>query len=394
MQNACKMATIHLIQDLRTDNPNKKEFPIKIRLVHKRIARDIPTGFSCPVSQWDGKELLKPFPNVVKSNNIIREKFTSYQKILLDNYGILDSISIDQVKSMLVGGKGSLFEFWQNYINSLYESKRDGTAHISDYALRSVKKFAGRDLRPQDVTDKFLEDYCKWWPGKPNGVSVYLRALQRVLNLCIKERILKRESCPFPGFKIPNEKTRKRAVKKDVINLIRNAELTGQSVHHRNYFIFMFNTMGMNFVDLANLKKENIQEGRILYKRTKTKGHFNIKITAEAQRIIDLYKSDSDYLFPIIRDLKDNGTYTYKRYKYRLSAHNKYLTKIAKGLKLDAHITSYVVRHSFATIGKTMGIPTPIIQESLGHLTEEMTQVYLDSFQNDVMDKANESITG
>ncbi len=72
---------------------------------------------------------------------------------------------------------------------------------------------------------------------------------------------------------------------------------------------------------------------------------------------------------------------------------NKKLNKISTLAKLEAPLTTYVSRHSWATIAKRSGISTAIISEGLGHETEETTQIYLDSFEVDVLDKANEEIT-
>ena len=66
---------------------------------------------------------------------------------------------------------------------------------------------------------------------------------------------------------------------------------------------------------------------------------------------------------------------------------NKRLKEIGKSCGIEATLTSYVARHSYATIAKYKGVPTAIISEALGHTSEEVTQVYLDSFGKEVLDK-------
>jgi site-specific recombinase XerD len=72
---------------------------------------------------------------------------------------------------------------------------------------------------------------------------------------------------------------------------------------------------------------------------------------------------------------------------------NKYLKKIGKICGIEANLTSYVARHSWATIAKDLNVPISVISEGLGHEDIKTTQIYLDSFDADVIDKANEMIT-
>ena len=71
---------------------------------------------------------------------------------------------------------------------------------------------------------------------------------------------------------------------------------------------------------------------------------------------------------------------------------NSDLKEIAKKAKIDFNLTTYVARHSYATIMKRSGASTSVISESLGHTSEKTTQVYLDSFENLILDEANEAI--
>jgi integrase len=142
---------------------------------------------------------------------------------------------------------------------------------------------------------------------------------------------------------------------------------------------------------LAFLKVKNIETGRLNYTRQKTGQQFSIKVTDKSKAIIDKYsnlKEPESYIFPIIyRKGKE-----YLDYRNAMRLMNKKLKKISDLLKLDVPLTTYVSRHSWATIAKKSGIATAVISEGLGHESEETTQVYLDSFENDVLDDANERI--
>ena len=159
----------------------------------------------------------------------------------------------------------------------------------------------------------------------------------------------------------------------------------------KDLFMFSFYNRGMNFVDMAFLKVKNIENARLNYTRQKTGQQFSIKITEKARVIIDRYndlKDPESYVFPIIyRKGKE-----YMDYRNAMRLMNKKLKKISNLLKLDVPLTTYVSRHSWATIAKRSGIATAVISEGLGHESEETTQVYLDSFENNVLDDANDLI--
>jgi integrase len=148
---------------------------------------------------------------------------------------------------------------------------------------------------------------------------------------------------------------------------------------------------GMNFIDVMKLKWENIQGDRILYIRSKTKGRFSVKMLAPVGKVIDYYKSQNratDYVFPIL--LRDNLTpmQVENRKHKTLSKFNQQLKEIAKIQGVEQNVTSYVIRHSFATNLKFAGISTDLIGESMGHHDVSVTKAYLKEFDDEVIDNA------
>ena len=71
---------------------------------------------------------------------------------------------------------------------------------------------------------------------------------------------------------------------------------------------------------------------------------------------------------------------------------DKSLKIVAQIAKVDVNLTTYVARHSYATVLKRSGVPTSIICESLGHSSERVTQIYLDSFENEQIDEAMKNL--
>ena len=140
---------------------------------------------------------------------------------------------------------------------------------------------------------------------------------------------------------------------------------------------------------------KSIDKDRLFYKRVKTGKEYSIKLTDSVQEIINYYikgKGKNDYLFPIIKRT-DNPFDTLKDINNCLKTHNKYLKKIAEIAGVSANMTSYVSRHSWASIANFSGIPIGIISEGLGHEDIKTTQTYLADFNYSDIDEANKLIS-
>ena len=169
--------------------------------------------------------------------------------------------------------------------------------------------------------------------------------------------------------------------------------------HSKNYFTFMFNMRGMNFIDVAYLTMKNIHEGRLTYKRMKTGKLYNIKLTTKAQEIIKYYTNgkkvnSEEYVFPIMPGKNEDIEKERKKYVDKRKCFNQDLKEIAKKCKIDVNLTSYVSRHTWASLAKFAGVSHAIIGESLGHSDLKTTETYLANFGNDTLDDANDLIVG
>ena len=149
----------------------------------------------------------------------------------------------------------------------------------------------------------------------------------------------------------------------------------------------------MSFVDIAYLKVKDVRKGRLNYSRQKTSQKYSMAILEPAMEIIKRYSDLKDpeaFLFPLLDPKHEK---IHELYRSCMRNQNRRLKEIGKKLELSLPLTSYVARHSWATIAKRSGVPTAVISEGLGHTTENTTQVYLDSFENEVLDAANRLIT-
>lgn len=181
----------------------------------------------------------------------------------------------------------------------------------------------------------------------------------------------------------------KRALPIKVIKKIKGLDLSvdPRKDYARDMFILSFMLRGMSFIDMAYLKKSDLKNGHICYRRRKTGQMLSIKWTKEMQDILNKYEeNDSIYLLPIIRNPGSIPLYTYRNQSYFI---NRQLRKLATGLELPITLTMYVARHSWASAAKARGIPVSVISEGMGHDSEQTTQIYLASLDTTVVDKAN-----
>ena len=201
------------------------------------------------------------------------------------------------------------------------------------------------------------------------------------------------EQYPFKSYKVGklHAETPKRAISKTEVKAVMDFPCEGRDFYTRfaiDLFSFSYLMGGINFADMANLTRQNIVDGRLVYRRQKTGKLLNLPIHSRAMEIIESYASGNIYLFPIYSK-------EHKTIQQKLNRHHKVITKvnralaeIGRELKIPIKLTTYVARHSYATVLKRAGVPTSIISESLGYSSERVTQIYLDSFENERMNEA------
>ncbi|MBQ0735796.1 phage integrase SAM-like domain-containing protein [Aquimarina celericrescens] len=425
------MASITLMLDKR--NKTAKKFPLVIRIYHKRIPKNIQLGYKLESSQWNekAKQIKSPFPNSKRANHDISSKMTVASGIIseysttlkdLTAYEIADLIEAalkkkNNEKSInndrVLNRGGTYLELYsKKIINRYYNAKRFGTADALHNAVVFIKKYTGgNDILLSEINELFLEDLESHYLGQGNslnGLGVHLRSIRRIYNLAIKDSQteLTLEHYPFGknGYSIKQQRTKKKAVSLEVIKDIEVLKYPKDSAlwHHKNYFLVNFYMRGMNFMDMAYLSVDAINNGRLQYKRRKTKRGNNVKefdilIPEKVKPIFDHYcknKSREDLVFPILEDVMktESEDRVYEVYKNRRRNHIRRLGTIGKNVGLETKLTSYVARHTFATAGLHKGIFKAQIGDMLGHTNYYTTESYFADFENVVLDEAANKI--
>lgn len=403
------MASIKVI--LRTKKTlSNGEHPIVVRIIKDRKARFIFTKQSCHPDLWDFKENKpkKKHPNKVALELFIEKQKVEAQKIILNHNQEGSNFTSESFKMEFKASskKITFFTFLDRVITDLEKQGKIGNANIYKDCRRSLKKFRNnQDLHFTDIDVRFLNRYEQnfFERGiKPNTVSVYMRTIRSLFNKAISEKYVKRDIYPFHDYKVSKllTETPKRALTKEQIDKIINLKIEDWTIllDAKNYFLFSYYNRGMNITDIAYLKWENVNDERLNYIRAKTGKSYNIGLLEPAKKILEFYKPymngrKTNYVFPILDQEKHKTPQQIaNRVKKMTKLVNRNLKVIAEMTNLDFHLTTYVARHSYATILKRKGISTSKISESLGHTNEKITQIYLDSFENDVLDEVNTAL--
>lgn len=292
---------------------------------------------------------------------------------------------------------GSLSAFVISLVATLNRDGRIRTAETYVSALNSFRSFLGSqgiapaDINMRDVTPDTMEHYQAWLRRRglaPNTISFYARILRAIYNRAV-ERGLTVDRRPFRHVYTGVDKTVKRALPLAAISRIRSIDLSGcpSLDYARDMFMMSFYLRGMSLIDMAFLKKTDLRDGCVTYRRRKTGRRLDIRWTREMQHIIDKYPADTcDYLLPIIRRRGLDELRAYRNAGYNI---NRGLKKIADMAGIGVSLTLYVARHSWASCARDSGIPLGVISEGMGHDSETTTRIYLSSLDTSVIDKAN-----
>ncbi len=376
---------------------------VVLRITKNRKKKEIHLDLKCKSEHFKEERFTKSHVAYKAHNDILSKLYSKAVQIVEDFEKENYDFTLSEFKKKFIGTHkyqdSNIITFIDEIIDELLRSGRTGNARAFYETKNALIKYAGINLSFKSVTPTFLEKFEVFLRESGNengGIAFKMRELRAVFNKAITREIISQENYPFKFYKISKLKAQKnkRSLTITEFKQIRDIDLSENPhlVDAYNYFMFSFYCRGINFVDMMKLKWSNIMNGRIHYVRSKTKGSFNIEIIDKAQEIIDYYKSQvrsSKYVFPIL--LRDDLTPIQIEYRKKkvLQSYNSKLKEIAALAKVDKNLTSYVARHSFATILKQKGTSVELISELMGHSDVHITMTYLKEFDNETLDSAN-----
>ena len=398
------------LDERRTKNGNP--CILKIGLAHKGGSAYISLDAKLFPHQWDDiKEKVVDHPSEQVLNVYIAgvKQRVDYIILNLTNEGKLHSMSVTEVKNYILDqlnperlqkkqeeervSKSFAFRFVR-----FAESKKKSTRSVYMQTYHRMVAYIGEDklkqLAFEDITKEWLtsfEQFLALTAPSKNARNIHLRNIRSVFNEAIDDEIT--TFYPFRRFKIRPVATRKRSLKVEDLRILFNYPVEPYAVKHLDMFKLMFFLIGINGIDLYNLRK--IEDGRITYYRAKTNRLYSIKVEPEALEIINKYRSKSkDFLLDIHE--------SYKRHEDYLKKMNTALKRIGpvkrkgRGGKkfiepLFPELSSYWARHTWASIASSLDISRDVIAHALGHGNNTVTDIYID-FDERKVDEANRRV--
>lgn len=378
------MATVKI--KFRESTADVNAGKIYMQVIHNREAATIKTAFKISTEQWLNKALpdeINVVENMIKSSIVYLEQ--RHQ-----NFSVCDIIKAYQHYE-----ERSLFYFMRKVIEQLKYLGKFRTAETYTSTLNSLKRYRENiDIELHNINGEIVKGYevYLYKSGvKPNTITFYMRIFRATYNRAVDEDLILSKQ-PFKHISIKAEKTLKRALTASDLRLLSKEDLSQFPAMEfaRDMFLFSFYTRGMSFIDMAHLRKKDLQNGILSYRRSKTNQALHIRYEKCMQKIVDKYAiSDIPYLLPIIKSTDKDFM---KQYNVAIYTINKNLKRTAKLLGLSINLTTYCARHSWASIARSKNIPISVISEGMGHDNEKTTQIYLASLDSQIIDNANKLV--
>lgn len=398
------MATVKV--KFRASLVSGKEGTLYYHLIHQRRQRWISTAYHVFPGEWNNKKSA-----IIVSNRNNRQvhlqliqsqidwEMKQMQRVIRDKDAEGVPYTIDDIAREIQQRpqSQSVFAFFRLQIDKKEQMQCFGTkSNYVSAANRFMEFRHHEDLAFSQMTSEMMEMYQAWLWNRgvgQNTVAFYLRTLRTLYNKAVEAGQAPPNDI-FAHVQTANVRTAKRAITVKDIRKIENLDLpTGSSLDKaRDLFLISFYLRGMAFVDMAFLKKTDLKGSMINYNRRKTHQKLNIEWMKPMQAIIDKYAEqtkESPYLLPILTG-KESSPYT----AYRKIEHNTNynLKRIGEMVGLKIPLTTYVARHTWASVALHMNIPIATISQGMGHNSYKTTQIYLQSLDVATINEANERI--
>ena len=321
----------------------------------------------------------------------LRFDFHLHVHIYRDTPSSASSISSTSSSSL------SLADYFRQQIAQVREEGRFSTASNYRTAFRSFQRFLkGENLLLKDLTPSLVARYERWLKASRismNTISCYMRSLRSVYNKAVEEKYVA-DLQPFKDSYTGYPRTDKRSVGVSEIRKLQDVPLHPDSPLQwvRDIFLFCVFACGIPFVDVAFLRKSQIDgDGYLTYQRRKTNQRIRLKLPPCALEIVRRYHSDqSDYLFPILT--KESPEEAYRQYRDRLTYYNRQLKELGRLAGISHKLTSYVSRHSWASLAYSQNADVSVISKGLGHTSSRTTYIYIKGIDDKRLDEANQKI--
>ncbi|MDO5395710.1 MAG: site-specific integrase [Bacteroidales bacterium] len=384
------------------------EGTIYYRIIHERKTRHLFTGYKVFPDEWDENRSTVTTSPGTDRKPLMQSIRRDMERLIRIGRKLAKgdiSYSVDDVVDEFnrYVREYTLFNYMDSLIIKFRQNGKLRTAETYVATLNSFRKFLTcrqpsediyslqKDIMLDCLTPEIMEEYEAWQQRRgvtPNTISFYIRIIRAVYNRAVRHGVID-DMHPFRAVYTGIEKTVKRALPLDIIKKIRMLDLSSDPSldFARDMFMMSFYLRGMSFIDMAFLRKTDLKNDYVTYRRRKTNQQLTIAWTKEMQSVLNKYPENrSEYLLPIIKNPDINERSAYKNMGYNIN-HN--LKSIARMVDVRIPLTLYVARHSWASAAKAKGVPLSVISDGMGHDSETTTRIYLASLDTTMVDEAN-----
>lgn len=332
---------------------------------------------------------------ILSKNDELVIRFTNTQNATCTVHSPSNDLSIVPKSTAAESHNTSLLSFVDQLRTQFLQQNKLRLAETYQSALNSFCLYINKvEILMEDIDSKMIEGYESYLKQKKltlNTISFYMRILRAIYNRAVKSGAIA-DKKPFSHVFTTMTKTAKRAIPIQTIQKIAQAHITNKNeALARDLFLFSFYTRGMSFVDIAYLKKTDLNNTYLIYKRKKTGQELKIAWRKEMQELVDRNSSkDGVHLFGILDENSEKSLRF--QYHYTQCIINTALKRLGKQLNLGTNLTMYVARHSWATIARQKNIPLSVICDGMGHNSEKTTQIYLQSVDAETIDRCNDKL--
>lgn len=267
-------------------------------------------------------------------------------------------------------------------------------------SINKVKEFVGdgwERLTVEDITRCWTDRFTTWLESrhgdKPQTVDFYLRTFRALYGHALALSDNKTDGKPFGGHHTGSSFPAKRALHKEEVQRLLSPALRQTLPENRrealDVLLFILYARGMVFKDVYNLTRRMVTDRHIRYLRSKTGVPIDVEVVPELEEIMKrYYREDSPFVFPFLHEVRKGCPGKELSEESALRRINRSTREIGRKTGLSVPLTTYVLRHTWATLMLEDCQPVELISQCMGHSSIRTTQINLSRISSRKVDTA------
>lgn len=267
-------------------------------------------------------------------------------------------------------------------------------------SINKVKEFAGNgweSLTMENITKCWTDKYTAWLESrhadKPQTADFYLRTFRAVYGHALALSVCDTDGKPFGGHRASGYFPAKRALQREELQRLLSPDLRQTLPENQrealDVLLFILYARGMVFKDVYGLTWRMVTDGHIRYRRSKTDVPIDVEIVPELEEIMEHYHlEDSPFVFPFLHEARKGCPGKELPEESALRRINRATREIGRKTGLSVPLTTYVLRHTWATLMLEDSQPVELISQCMRHTSIRTTQIYLSRISSRKVDTA------